>query len=345
MTSATAGIWHQVIPSPTQAVWYLGPLPIRAYALCIIAGIVVAVWLGERRLLARGARPGLALDIAAWAVPFGIIGGRVYHVITTPDPYFGPKGDPMAAFSVWNGGLGIWGAIALGGVGAWIAARRHGVALPPVADALAPGIALAQAIGRWGNWFNNELYGSSTSLPWGLQIHKWDPTAGGAVTATDGNPVVLGTFHPAFLYESVWDVGTAVAVIWADRRFRMGHGRAFALYVALYTGGRFWIEALRIDEANHILGLRLNLWTSMIVFAGAVAYLLVSARLRPGRENDLSRGGAETSRPGEATQGGAEATESDDAPAGGAGEPEQPDRTTILSSRRPRGRPPRGDQP
>jgi prolipoprotein diacylglyceryl transferase len=229
------------------------------------------------------------LDVAAWAVPFGIVGGRLYHVATSWQPYFGAGGDPIKALYIWQGGLGIWGAISLGGVGAWIAARRAGILLPPLADALAPGIVLAQAIGRWGNWFNNELYGSRTDLPWGLRIYEWDASAGHAVTGSDGLPIVLGTFHPAFLYESAWDVAVAGVLIWADRRFRMGHGRVFALYVLLYTLGRGWIEALRVDPANTILGLRLNLWTSLLVGLGALIYLVVSARLRPGREASVWR--------------------------------------------------------
>ena len=277
------------LPSPTQGVWQLGPLPIRAYALCILLGIVVAIWLGDRRWQARGGRPGTIGDVAAWAVPFGIVGGRLYHVMTSWQPYFGRGGHPIEALYIWQGGLGIWGAVTLGGVGAYIAARRAGVLMPPLADALAPGIVLAQAIGRFGNWFNNELYGGPTTLPWGLQIHQWDQATGQAVRGPDGKAVVLGTFHPTFLYESLWDVGVAGVLIWADRRFRIGHGRVFALYVLLYTIGRFWIEALRVDPANRILGLRLNLWTSALVGLGALVYLVVSARLRPGREESVLR--------------------------------------------------------
>jgi prolipoprotein diacylglyceryl transferase len=286
------------LPSPTQGVWQLGPLPLRAYALCILLGIVVAVWLTDRRFRARGGRPGTVGDIAAWAVPFGIVGGRLYHVATSWQPYFGRGGRPVEALYIWQGGLGIWGAVALGGVGAWIGARRAGVLLPPFADAAAPGIVLAQAIGRLGNWFNNELYGGPTTLPWGLQIHQWDTAAGHAVLGPDGRPVVLGTFHPTFLYELLWDVGIAVVLILLDRRYRwFGHGRLFALYVLLYTVGRFWIEALRVDPANRILGLRLNLWTSVLVGLGALVYLVVSARLRPGREESVLRPSAAPAPP------------------------------------------------
>jgi prolipoprotein diacylglyceryl transferase len=272
------------LPSPAEGVWHLGPLPVRAYALCILLGIVVAVWVGERRWVARGGRPGTVGDVAVWAVPFGIVGGRLYHVLTDWQQYFGEGGDPLRALEVWRGGLGIWGAISLGGVGAWIACRRRGIPLPAFADALAPGIVLAQAVGRWGNWFNQELFGRPTTLPWGLEISPEHRPAGYAD---------VGTFHPTFLYESLWNVGVAAAVVWADRRFRLGHGRVFALYVALYTLGRAWIEALRIDPANEVLGLRLNVWTSLLVLAGAVAYLVVSARLRPGREEIGAESGAD----------------------------------------------------
>jgi prolipoprotein diacylglyceryl transferase len=289
---------RSTIPSPTQGVWYLGPIPIRAYALCILAGIVVAIWLGERRWVARGGQPGVVLDIAAWAVPFGIVGGRIYHVATSYQSYFGVGGDPIQVLYLWRGGLGIWGAIALGGVGAWLGARKAHIRLPPLADALAPGIVIAQGIGRWGNWFNNELYGRPTSLPWGLQIHQWDPTAGRAVTGPDGKPLVLGTYQPTFGYESLWDLGTAAVLILVDRRLRIGHGRLFASYVALYTAGRFWVEALRDDSATHLLGLRVNLWMSVILFVAAVAYIVISARRHPGRDAVIHRGSGETSAAG-----------------------------------------------
>ncbi|MCA0143515.1 prolipoprotein diacylglyceryl transferase [Blastococcus sp. LR1] len=273
------------IPSPTQGVWELGPFPLRAYALAIVAGIIVAIVLTERRWIARGGAPGDVLDIAVWAVPFGIIGGRLYHVISSPRPYFGEGGDPLRAFAIWEGGLGIWGAIALGGVGAWIACRRRGIPLPAFADALAPGLLLAQAVGRLGNWFNNELYGRATDLPWALKIYEWD--GGRAVTGADGEPVLLGTFHPTFLYELLWNLAAAVLVIWADRRFRLGHGRAFALYVATYCAGRLWIELLRSDPAETFFGVRVNVFTSVIVGLLAVAYF-VWQRGRPREEIDRS---------------------------------------------------------
>jgi prolipoprotein diacylglyceryl transferase len=234
--------------------------------------VVVCVYIGDRRWVARGGLPGTVADIAVWAVPFGLAGGRIYHVITDPELYFSHDNwRPMAAFKIWEGGLGIWGAISLGGVGAWIGCRRRGLALPPLADAIVPGIIVAQAIGRWGNYFNQELYGGSTHLPWAL--HVAHPSGGGTP----------GLYHPTFLYESLWDLGVAFLLVWADRRWRLGHGRVFALYVVGYTAGRGWIEALRVDHANHVLGLRLNDWTSILLFAGAVGYLVLTRRM--GRED------------------------------------------------------------
>jgi prolipoprotein diacylglyceryl transferase len=253
------------IPSPSQGVWELGPFPLRAYALCIIAGIVAAVWLTEKRWIARGGAPGDVLDIATWAVPFGIVGGRIYHVITSPQAYFGEGGDPMRAVAIWEGGLGIWGAIAFGGVGAWIACRRRGIPLPAFGDALAPGLLVAQAIGRLGNWFNQELFGRPTDLPWALEIDA---------VHRPSEYLDVATFHPAFLYELLWNLAATAVVIWADRRFRLSHGRAFALYVALYCAGRLWIELLRIDDANRFFGIRINVFTAVVVGLLAVAYLV-----------------------------------------------------------------------
>ncbi|KAB2342738.1 prolipoprotein diacylglyceryl transferase [Actinomadura rudentiformis] len=271
------------IPSPSEGVWHLGPIPIRAYALMIIIGIVVAVWLGERRWAAKGGAPGVIIDVAVWAVPFGLVGGRLYHVITDYQRYFGDGRNPVDALKIWEGGLGIWGAVVLGAVGALIGCRRHGVSVLALGDAIAPGVALGQAIGRWGNWWNQELYGRPLDTWWALKIDY-----GNRPKLPDGSVdpkyADIGTYHPTFLYESLWCVGVAILVIWAGRRFDLTHGRSFALYVAGYTVGRFWIEWLRIDDAHEILGLRLNDWTSLIVFLGAVGYLYW-ARGKTGPEN------------------------------------------------------------
>ena len=254
------------LPSPTVGVLYLGPFPLRMYAVCILLGIVVAVWLTGKRLVDRGYEAGQALDVAAYAVPLGIIGGRIYHVITTPDPYWGEGGNPVDAFKIWEGGLGIWGAIALGAFGIWVGCRQVGVRFLPFLDAAVPGVALAQAVGRIGNWFNNELYGGPTTLPWGLEIHDWDQGAGRAVVDASGNPVVLGVFHPTFLYEMLWLIVLAVALLVIDRRRSLAPGQLAGLYVAGYPVGRIVIELMRTDEAELILGQRLNVWTSILVF-------------------------------------------------------------------------------
>ncbi|WP_407941420.1 prolipoprotein diacylglyceryl transferase [Metallococcus carri] len=255
------------LPSPTQGVLWLGPIPLRGYALCILAGIVAAIWICARRLKDRGINPDHALGVAWWAVPFGIVGGRLYHVITTPQPYFGKGGNPIDALKIWNGGLGIWGAVALGFVGAWIGCRKLGVPLLAYADAAVPGVALAQAMGRWGNWFNNELYGRATDLPWKLQIHEWDESKGAAVRDAAGKPIVLGYFQPTFLYESIWCLLLALVIVLVDRKRALARGRAFALYVAGYPLGRIVFELMRSDPANRILGLRVNVWMSLIIFA------------------------------------------------------------------------------
>ena len=266
------------IPSPTTGVLWLGPIPIRGYAICILAGIVAAIWICGRRLRDRGYDSEDALNVAWWAVPFGIVGGRLYHVISSPQAYFGEGGRPLDAFKIWQGGLGIWGAVALGALGAWIGCRKHGIRFLDYADAAAPGVILAQAMGRWGNWFNNELYGEKTDVPWALQIHQWDESAGHAVRDASGNAVVLGYYHPTFLYESVWCLLVAAIIVYVDRRFNLRRGRSFALYVMLYPVGRIVFELMRTDPANHFLGLRLNVWTSLVVFVlGVVLWWLFRA--------------------------------------------------------------------
>ena len=284
MTSLVPGALPWYIPSPSQGVWQLGPVPIRAYALCIIAGIIAAIWIGDRRWVARGGRPQEVSDVALWAVPFGVVGGRLYHVITDRDLYFGPGGHPWEALYVWHGGLGIWGAIALGAVGAVIGCRRRGIKVLSFMDAVAPGVLIAHALGRLGNWFNQELFGKPTDLPWALEIDLAHRPPGYEQYAT---------FHPTFLYEALWTLGAFWFVIWADRRFQLGHGRVLALYVMAYTAGRGWIEMLRIDpvEMNDVFGLRLNVWTSILTFSLATAYFVWATRHRPGREQSVYRDG------------------------------------------------------
>ncbi len=276
-------------PSPPQGVWHLGPLPIRAYALFIITGIVVALLIGDRRWEARGGQRGVIYDIALWAVPFGLVGGRLYHLATDWRTYWGPGGAGFgAALRIWDGGLGIWGAVALGCVGAWIGCRRRGIPLPAFADAVAPGIVLAQAIGRLGNYFNQELYGRETTLPWGLEIfYRRDPAGYVDPHSLDGVSTgqVALVVQPTFLYELIWNVLVFVVLIYADRRFTLGHGRLFALYVAAYCVGRFGVELLRDDTATHIAGIRINSFTSTFVFIGAVVYIMVAPKGREAPES------------------------------------------------------------
>lgn len=253
------------IPSPPEGVWMIGPLPLRAYAIAILIGIVVAWWILERRYRAKGGPADVSLDVAVWMVIFGIVGARLYHVITTPDPYFGENGDLSKIIRVWEGGLGIWGAVALGAVGAYIGLKRRGLRMAPFADALAPGLLIAQAIGRLGNYFNQELYGRPTDLPWGLEIDRQN-IVGGYHEGT--------LFHPTFLYELIWCLIGAVVLVALERKFKFRGGQSFWMYVMIYTAGRTWIENLRIDEAQVFFGLRLNVWTSLFMFLVATALFL-----------------------------------------------------------------------
>ena len=258
------------IPSPSTGVWYIGPIPLRAYGIVIAVGMIVGVWWTARRYRARGGDPDVLYDVAMWAIPIGIIGARLYHVVTSPEAYFGPGGDPWLIPQIWRGGLGIWGGVGAGALGAFLAVKRAGVRFGPIADSLAPALLVAQAIGRWGNWFNQELFGGPTTLPWGLQIDAAHLPAGYA-------PGTL--FHPAFLYECLWNLAAAALIVWLDRRRRFAAGQVFGLYLMAYTLGRAWIEMLRIDDAHTLGGLRLNVWTSLLVFAVGAALFVIAGRL------------------------------------------------------------------
>ncbi len=270
----------EFIPTPTKSFLELGGLTIHFYALIILVGVVVAIAIGRERFVARGGDSEHISDIALWTVPAGVIGGRMYHVITSPDAYFGSGGHPLNAFKIWEGGMGIWGAIALGlAVAKWrFTFASSSVSFWVAADSFAPALLIAQAIGRWGNWFNGELFGSPTTLPWGLSIPPANRPIGYETFAT---------FHPTFLYESIWCALGAFLLIAIEKsswwRSKCAWpGASFCLYLIIYTVGRTWIEFLRIDDAHHILGLRLNIWVSVICFTGALTFLLRKiARISP----------------------------------------------------------------
>ncbi len=254
------------IPSPGSGSISLGPLELRAYGLMIALGVIAAVWLAGRRFeqYGIGTRDDVAA-IALWAVPAGVIGARLYHVVTDWELF---RDDPLEALAIWRGGLGIWGGIAAGvAVGVW-AARRRGLPLGWAVTAATPALPLAQAIGRWGNWWNQELFGRPTDLPWGLEIDpsRRPPQYAGAET-----------FHPTFLYESLWNLGLCLALIWLGRTVVRRPGMLFAWYVAGYTFMRFFIEGLRVDPANELAGLRVNEWVSLVLFTVAVVAICVDA--------------------------------------------------------------------
>jgi prolipoprotein diacylglyceryl transferase len=274
----------QLFPSPSLSSFSLGPLTIHFYALCIITSIAAAIWIGRRRYANLGGNPDDVSEVAIWAVPFGIIGGRIYHVITSPSQYFGANGNPIDALRIWEGGLGIWGAISLGAVGAYLYFRTHKTSLNfrQLLDSLAPGVIVAQAIGRIGNYFNQEVFGKPTDLLWGLEI---DP-----VNRPNGFES-YSTFHPTFLYELLWCLLVAALLIKLPgflKKITSKQGDIFVLYILGYTAGRIWIESLRIDEANLILGLRLNIWVSFIVLITASAYLFANQPRGNTKENHIS---------------------------------------------------------
>jgi prolipoprotein diacylglyceryl transferase len=268
------------IPSPEISYIDLGPIRIHFYALFILTGIVIASFLADSRLVRRGAERGLFLDIALWAVPAGIIGGRFYHVITHPKDYFFEGADLLAVFRIWEGGLAIYGAILFGAVGAWWGAKQAGIRFWPVADAIAPGLLIAQGIGRLGNYFNQELFGVPTTLPWGLEI----PASNSAYPS--GLPEGL-TFHPTFAYELIWNLSAALLLVYLGNRFTLQWGKQIALYLMFYSLGRLWIESIRIDPSEIILGLRVNIWSALIGLAIGVILFWVQNRRHPGLEPSI----------------------------------------------------------
>ena len=265
------------IPSPPDSGFQLGPFPIRYYALCIIAGIVVATLLTNRRLNKRGAEPWVVIDIALIAVPLAIIGARIYHVATHPGFYFGPGTNLLGIFYIWEGGIAIYGALIGGAIGAWLGCRWTGIRFTTFADALAPGLLIAQALGRFGNWFNQELFGLPTDVPWGLEIPSTNPAfPPGLVDGT--------LFHPTFLYEVIWNLLGAAVLLWAGRRFTLQWGRLFGLYLIWYSGGRIVWESIRIDPSEIYLGLRTNVWAAIIGVVLGLVIVILQKRRHPGLE-------------------------------------------------------------
>jgi prolipoprotein diacylglyceryl transferase len=265
------------IPSPDVSYIEIGPVRIYFYALFILTGILLAMLLAESRLKARGVESGVALDVSFWAIPFGILGARFFHVVTHPNDYFFEGADLLAPFRIWEGGLAIYGALIFGSLGAYIGARRSGIKFTAYLDAVAPGILLAQAIGRWGNYFNNELFGQPTDLPWGLEIPSSNPAYPAGLP--DG---VL--FHPTFLYESIWSLVGVALLIAADKRFNLRWGRMMGLYLVYYSIGRIWVEAIRIDPSEIVLGLRINIWSAIAGIAVGLAVMVIQSRRHTGLE-------------------------------------------------------------
>ncbi len=258
------------------ATWATFDLTVHAYALCILLGIVVGLVVTNRRLVARGVESWLILDISLFAIPLGIAGGRAYHVITHPADYFAGQ-DIARVFYVWEGGLAIFGALMLGAVGGWIGCRVSGLRFTALLDAIAPGLIIAQAIGRFGNYFNQELYGGPTDLPWGLEIDSLNPAFPLGLPAET-------LFHPTFLYEALWNLVGAVVIIWVGRRFSLQWGRNFAVYLVWYGFGRIAIETIRLDPSESFLGVRVNVWGAVAAVLLGIAIYLVQARRHPGFE-------------------------------------------------------------
>ena len=276
----------QSIPSPEISFFEIGPFRVHFYALFILTGIAFAVWLGNRRFVARGGSSGAILDIALWAVPAGIIGGRFYHVITHADYYFHPGADLSKVFAIWEGGLAIYGALAFGTLGAIIGARSAGIRFLSFADAIAPGVIVAQAIGRLGNYFNNELFGQPTNLPWGLEISPLNEAY------PEGLPSGV-LFHPTFLYEIIWNLLGFAALIWLDRKYQLRWGRLFGLYLVTYSIGRAFIESIRIDPSDYYFGLRTNVWSAIFGAAIGLALIWWSRRSHTGLETSVYLPGKE----------------------------------------------------
>lgn len=257
------------IPSPSVGVWWLGPIPLRAYGIIIVTGMVLGVFLARKRYIARGGDGDLLFDMAMWVLPMGIIGARLYHVFANAHYYFASTERILEIPRIWEGGLAIWGGIIAGVMTAYVFVRRHQLRLAPIADSIAPTILLAQAMGRWGNYFNQELFGSPTTLPWGLQIDDVHLPAG----------YESGTlFHPTFLYESLWNFAAFGIIVLLDRRFTFKGGQVMCMYFFAYGPIRIVMETLRLDPAYEFLGIRQNAWASILALVVAVVAFIYLGR-------------------------------------------------------------------
>jgi prolipoprotein diacylglyceryl transferase len=280
----------QSIPSPQISFFMVGPFKIHFYALCILTGMILAVLIADKRLVKWGAKSGLALDIALWTVPIALVGARIFHVITHGKDYFYPGADLTAVFRIWEGGIAIYGGLIGGAVGAWIGTRRAGIKFWSFADAVAPGILLAQAIGRWGNYFNQELFGSPTTLPWGLEINAENPAFPAGYPAST-------VFHPTFLYESLWSLFGVLLLLILDKFLNLRGGSMFGAYLAFYSIGRLVTENLRIDPSELIFGLRTNVWSAIAGCVVGIAIIYWQRRKHPGPEASVYKANALDSRP------------------------------------------------
>jgi len=277
------------IPSPSSGELELGPISIHAYGLMLLLAIAACIWLTGVRWVRQGGDWDLVFRVAVWGVAAGIVGARAYHVVTSwdevPDEWWGP-------FAVWKGGLGVWGGIFFGTIAGAIVVWRSGASVRRFADAVAPGLLLAQAVGRWGNWWNQELYGKPTDRPWGLEIDPEHRISGYLTNET---------FHPTFLYESLYDLLGVGVLLLIDRLWRIRPPGLFALYVAYYTAGRFFIEELRIDPAHEFGGLRLNSWVSLVLFVLSLAFFIYWQFIRPRRHPEEAEPGPAPERPRDRT--------------------------------------------
>ncbi len=259
-------------PDPAWAQFHLGPLTIHTYALCILAGIIAAVVITQRRLSDRGAASGVVLDIIIWAVPVGLIGARFYHVFTHIGDYFHPGANLWNVFAIWDGGNALYGSLLGGAVGAYIGCRRTGIRFWSFVDAVAPAMLVAQSLGRFGNYFNHELFGLPTTLPWGLEILPTD-------TMFPKNLPAGTLFHPLFLYEISWNLLGVAIILVLERKFSLDWGRVFAVYLIWYGLGRSWLEAIRIDPTSNALwGIPANIWASFVAVALGIVLLVVQSR-------------------------------------------------------------------